>query len=189
MTEQQIKEFNSMYLNACDKMKGLLILENHRPKAIGFFEKIRANKAIKYFNDALSIIPDHFASLFFIGKIYQRLGNYDQALLSFDKALNSDQVNSSVALEASLVAMHLKQIDKAIEYSKEGLRRDPENTGILGNHSMNLLIAGFDKEATDTIDKAILLNPADKINQRIKEKIQSVTAGQIDRPTFEESIT
>lgn len=188
MTDEQIKKFNSLYQKACEKMKGLIILEGYRPKGIGFFDKLRANKAIKYFDQALSIYPENFQSLFFLGKLYQRLGNYEKALLYFETALKFEQANHNIPQEASLVAMHLNLIDKAIEYSKEALRRKPDDFALLGNHSMNLLIAGLDNEAKETIDKAISLNPSDQINQRIKTKIVSVISGQVKRPTYTESL-
>ena len=188
MTEQQIAEFNSLYQQACDKMEGLIILDGYRPKSISFFEKLRANKAIEYFEQALAIYPYDYASLFFIGKLYQRLGNYVEALSYLEAALNIEHVNHSIPQEASLVAMHLNQIDKAIKYSKEALRRKPDDFALLGNHSMNLLIAGFDDEARTTINKAILLNPTDDINQYIKSKIENVISGQEPRPTFESSL-
>lgn len=188
MTNEQINKFNSLYKQACNKMEGLIILDGYRPKGIGFFEKLRANKAIKYFEQALSLYPEHFQSLFFLGKLYQRLGDYEKALRCLDTALKLELVNHNIPQEASLVAMHLNQIDKAIEYSKEALRRKPNDFVLLGNYAMNLLIAGLDNEAKETIDKAITINPSDQINQRIKSKIESVIAGEIKRPTFVDSL-
>jgi tetratricopeptide (TPR) repeat protein len=188
MTEDQIANFNSFYDKACKKMEGLIILEGYRPKTIGFFEKLKAKKAIEYFNSALSIYPEHFASLFFLGKLYQRLGDYETALAYFETALKFEKYNHNLPQEAALVAMHLNQIDKAIEYSAESLRRKPNDSALLGNHSMNLLIAGRDLEAKETIDRAITVEPTDQINQRIKEKIDGVISGKIHRPSFEESL-
>lgn len=188
MTNEQITEFNSLYEKASKKTEGLIILEDYRPKEIDFFDMLKANKAIKYFKQALSIYPEHFQSLFFLGKLYQRLGKYEQALSYFDNALKFELTNHNLPQEASLVAMHLNQIDKAIEYSKEALRRKPDHFAIMGNHAMNLLIAGRDKEAKEAIGKAISINPNDEINQRIKTKIESVMTGQTKRPTFEEAL-
>ena len=188
MTEQQIEEFDSLYQQACEKMKGLIILDGYRPKGIGFFEKIRANKAIEYFEQALAIYPYDFPSMFFIGKLYQRLGNYEAALSYLEKALNIEHENHSLPQEASLVAMHLNQFDKAIEYSNEALKRSPNNIALLGNHSMNLLIAGRDDEALAAINKAMSIDSTDEINQYIKSKIENVISGQEPRPTFENSL-
>jgi tetratricopeptide (TPR) repeat protein len=188
LTDQQIAVFNDKYQKACDKMEGIVILENYRPSGIGFFEKIRAKKAIKYFEEALEIEPNHYQSLFFLGKIYQRFGEYDKSLSLFEKVMQLEKENHNSPLEASLVAMHLNQLDKALEYSNEGLRRKPNDFALLGNHSMNLLIAGKDQETKETIVKAITLNPTDEINKRIQSKIDSVIAGQDHRPTFKDSI-
>lgn len=188
LTDQQIADFNNAYQKACDKMKGIVILDGYRPSGIGFFEKFRANKAIKYFEEALAIEPNHYQSLFFLGKIYQRFGEYEKSLALLEKAMQLEKENHNLPLEASLVAMHLNQIDKAIEYSNEGIRRKPNDFALLGNHSMNLLIAGKDQEAKETIEKALKLNPADEINKRIQSKINSVISGQVRRPTFKDSV-
>lgn len=188
MTEQQIADFNQFYEKACAKMEGLIMLGDYRPKAIGFFHKLKANKAIKYFNQALAIYPQHFQSLFLLGKLYQRLGDYEKSLSYLEASLTLEKTNHNIPQEASLVAMHLNQVDKAIEYSKEALQRNPGDIALLGNHSMNLLIAGLDDEAKNTIDKAVLLNPEDTINQRIKAKVYGIIEGREQRPTFKDSI-
>lgn len=188
MTDEQIEKFNLLYQKACKKMTGLIIIGGYRPKKIGFFEKLRAKKAIHYFKRAISIYPDSWASLFFIGKLYQCLGNYKQSLSYLEIALKLEQTNHNIPQEASLVAMHLNQIEKAIRFSNEALRRKPDDFILLGNHSMNLLIAGLDSDAKDAIDKALLLNPNDDINQTIKNKIQAVILGQVKRPTFIEIV-
>jgi tetratricopeptide (TPR) repeat protein len=165
LKEKQIQELNSLYKQGCSKMKGLILLNGYRPQAIGFFERRRANKAIELFKQVVAAFPDHFQSLLFIGKLYQRLKEYEKALHYFEIALKFEHTNHSLPQEASLMAMHLHQIDKAIQYSAESVKRKPDHYVLLGNHAMNLLIAGFDKEAKETIDRAISINQTDKINQ------------------------
>ena len=188
MTDDQIVIFNALYQQACDKMEGLIILEGYYPKKAGFFEKLRIRKAIMYFNQALSIYPEHYQSLFFVGKLYQRLAEYNKSLTYFERAIQLEHVNHNIPQEASIVAMHLNQVDKALEYSKEALRRKPNDYALLGNHSMNLLIAGLDDEAKTTIDLALKINSTDQINQTIKPKITNVIAGKEERPTFANTI-
>jgi tetratricopeptide (TPR) repeat protein len=169
-------------------MEGLILLDGYRPKGIGFLGRRSANRAIEQFKQALAIIPEHFQSLFFIGKLYQRLKDYENALTYFETALQYEHSNHSLPQEASLVAMHLHQTDKAILYSAEALRRAPENFALMGNHAMNLLIAGLDEEARETIDKAMLINQNDKINRTIQLKIENVISGKVKRPTFEQAL-
>lgn len=188
LSEEQINEFNKLYDNACKKMKGIVILDHYRPKSIGFFEKLRANKAIRLFEKALQIVPEHFASLFFTGKIYQRFGQYEKALWYFEKAMEFEKQNHSLPQEASLVAMHLGQIDKAIQYSEDALKRAPGHIALMGNHSMNLLIAGKDSEAEESIKKALETDPDDAINKNIQKRINDVISGKTKRPLFDETL-
>lgn len=188
LKQEQIDAFNAEYEMAMQKMKGIVILDNYRPNKIGFFEKLRAKKSIRHFENALQIVPEHFASLFFLGKIYQRLEKYEISFSYFEKALEFEKENHSLPQEASLVAMHLNKIDKALEYSKEALKRKPDSFAIMGNHAMNLLIAGKDQEAINTIETALQLRPKDSVNKNIKEKILNVINGKSKRPTFKELI-
>jgi tetratricopeptide (TPR) repeat protein len=186
MTASEIDTFNLYYKEACETQKGIIILGDYRPVRLGFFGKLKAKKAIRLFEKALIIIPNHYQSLFFIGKIYQRLEDYEKSLQYIEAALSLEEENHSIPQEASLVAMHLNLIDKAIEYSKEALRRKPDDFALLGNHAMNLLIAGFFKEANTVIEKALDINPKDHINQGIKSKILGVREGRISQPTFKD---
>jgi tetratricopeptide (TPR) repeat protein len=136
----------------------------------------------------LQIAPNHFQSLFFLGKIYQRMEKYEAALSYLERALEIERENFSIPQEASLVAMHLNLIDKAIKYSNEALKRNPNNVVLMGNHAMNLLIAGKDKEAKAIIDKAVNIDPNDHINKNILNKIDNVMAGKSPRPTFKEAL-
>ena len=189
LTEQQISDFNTAYNNGCKKMEGIVILDDYRPNSIGFFEKIKAKKAIKYFEEALAIFPESFQCLFFLGKIYQRTGNYSKSLACFELAMEYEKENHFIPLEASLVAMNLNLIEKAIEYSNEGLKRKPNDIALLGNQAMNLLIAGLDNEAKATIEKALQINSNDQVNKNVHNIIVSVINGKRVRPTFKDVIS
>jgi len=188
ITEKQISEFNNYYNKGCSLQKGIILLEGYRPKSLNFFEKIRAKKAINNFEKALEIHPESWQSLFFIGKIYQRLKDYEKSLNFIEKSMIFETQNHVLPQEASLVCMHLNQLDKAIEYSKLSIKINPENFALLGNHAMNLLVAEFDEEAKEIIEKAILLNPDDKINRNIKQKIENVILKKERRPNFSDAI-
>ncbi|WP_343703228.1 hypothetical protein [Chitinophaga sp.] len=187
-TDREIEEFNAAYDFACKKMEGLLILEEYRRGKLNFFERIRAKKAIESFERALLIDPAHWQSMFFLGKIYQRMNLHEKSLAYFELALGIEHVNHNLPQEAALAAMHLSQTDKAIKYSAEAIRRKPNDAALLGNHAMNLLIAGQDQEALETISLAISLNFDDKINRHIFDKISGVISGSMKRPTFADVI-
>jgi tetratricopeptide (TPR) repeat protein len=188
MTQDRIELFNFYYKKACKAQEGIIILDEYRPANLGFFGKLKAKKAIKLFEMALEIFPDHFQSLLFVGKIYQRLKDYEKSLKYLEAATEHEKENHMAPQEASLVAMHLNLVDKAIEYSTEALRRKPDDPALLGNHAMNLLIAGAFTKAYETIEQALTVNPKDHINQEIKSRILGVREGRLSQPTFKEVI-
>jgi tetratricopeptide (TPR) repeat protein len=187
LTENQISEFNHHYNKACNLQKGIILIDGYKNKDLGFFGKMRAKKALKSFNSALEIYPESWQSLFFVGKIFQRLKEYEASMVYIERAMVYEK-NHVLYQEASLVAMHLQQIDKAIELSKTSIEISPENFALLGNHSMNLLVDGHDNEAMEIIEKALLINPNDSMNINIKKKIENVILKKEKRPTFLDAI-
>jgi len=188
LTENQITEFNKHYNKGCSLQKGIILLDGYTPRNLGFFEKIRAKKALKSFEAALEIYPESWQSLFFIGKIYQRMREFEKSLSYIEKAMTYESSNHVLFQEASLVAMHLNQIEKSIEFSEISIKISPEHFALLGNHAMNLLVAEKDDEAKQVIEKALLINPNDTYNQRIKKKIENVILKKEKRPTFKDAI-
>lgn len=188
LTENQISNFNKYYEKGCSLQKGIILLDGYKPRSLGFFEKIRAKKALKSFEAALEIYPESWQSLFFIGKIYQRMKEYQKSLSYIEKAMTYENQNHVLFQEASLVAMHLNQIEKSIEFTEMSIKISPENFALLGNHAMNLLVAEKDDEAKQVIEKALLINPKDTYNQRIQKKIENVILKKEKRPTFKDAI-
>jgi tetratricopeptide (TPR) repeat protein len=137
----------------------------------------------------LRIYPKQYQSLFYPGKFYQKQNNYKKALLYFEELISSGRASYHIVQEASLMAMGLNQVEKAVAYSKQSLTKKPAGFVVPGNHPLNLLTAGFDFEASATIDKAIGLKPDNIVTKRVKAKIECkiecVIAGQSMRPTFE----
>lgn len=185
LTDQEIEKFNQLYDLACEKQDGLLLLDGGEYTELTSEERCRLEEAISFFKEALQIYAEHFPCLFFLGKIYQRLKNYEVALVCMEEAMQYEQENPHLPQEAALLAQHLGESDKVLEYSEESVRRAPDHSAILGNHSLNLLILGKDNEAIELIERALSFNPDDQINQNIKNMITDVMNGTKERPTFE----
>ncbi|MFI2741270.1 SseB family protein [Zhouia sp. PK063] len=185
---KKYQEFNEIFEKAGKRQEGLILLDGYRRKELNESEKVKLEESIKDFKKCLDMIPDHWQSMMLIAKALQRLERHSEALEQLEAALKIELENHSIAMEASLEAMHLKDLDKAIHYSEESLKRKPNDFALLGNHAMNLLVAEKDQEAKETIDKAIKLQPRDSVNRNIESIIKDVLSGKRDRPTFEDAI-
>jgi len=96
--------------------------------------------------------------------------------------------NHSIPMEAALEAVHLQDLEKALYYSEESMKRKPNDFALMGNHAMNLVLAERDHEALDLIEQALVLKPKDEVNENVKNLITEVMAGTRKRPTMEETV-
>ena len=188
LENKKTQEFNEIFELAGKKQEGLVLLDGYKRKELKESEKLMLEESIKDFKKCLEIIPKHWQSMVLMSKSLQRLERHQEALEQLELAFKLELENHIIAMEASLEAMHLKDIEKAIFYSEESLKRKPNDFALLGNHAMNLLVAKKDQEAKETIDEAIKLQPTDSINKNIETLVKDVIAGKRKRPTFEDAI-
>jgi len=188
LKENQTEYFNNLLEKAGSRQQNLILLKEYNYKSIGFFGKRKLRKSISEFEECLEMIPDHWESMFLMAKAHQRLGEHNKSLKLLEKAFKIETDNPMIPMEAALESMHMEDIDKAIFYSEESLKRKPNDFALLGNHAMNLLIAKRDEEAKIVIEQAIELFPNDPNNQNVEAKINNVIAGEEKRPTFKDVI-
>lgn len=185
---KKYQEIHEFFENAKKKQEGLIIIDDYKIKNIGKSQKLRLEESINDFQKCLEIFPEHWQSMFLMAKSLQRLERHAEALDLLEAAFKIELENDVIPMEASLEAMQLKEIDKALFYSGEALKRNSNNFAAMGNHAMNLLVVQNDDEAKKTIDKAIQIEPNDSINKNIKIIIEEVIEGKRKRPSFEDTI-
>ena len=188
MENSQVERFNKIFEQAAKRLDDLIFLDGYHRKTLNSSGRKKLEKAIKEFQECLEIVPDHWQSMFLMAKTYQRLENHAEALELLEKAFMLEVENHSIPMEASLEAMHMENIDKALYYSEESLKRKPNDFALMGNHAMNLLVACKDDEAKKTIEQAISLEPDDSVNKNVKSIINDVISGKRKRPTFQDAI-
>lgn len=185
---KKIAVFSKHYELACAKQKDLILLDGYRMQKLNAEEKQRLEASIVYFKQALALVNDHWPSMVLMAKSFQRLERHAEALEQLELALTIELENHSIPMEASLEAIHLKDVNKALVYSEESLKRKPNDFALMGNHAMNLLHAEKDKEAQTVIEQAIALEPRDEVNKNVKTLIEDVISGKRQRPTMEETV-
>lgn len=185
---KKYEEFNALFERANKRQQGLILLDGYRSKPLQTSERARLEEAVKDFQKCLEIVPNHWQSMLLMAKAFQRLEKHTEALEQLELAFDTEKENHTIPMEASLEAMHLKDLDKALYYSGESLKRKPDDFALMGNHAMNLLVARKDNEAKEIIEKAIKIQPNDAINRNIESIVKGVLSGKRSRPTFEDAI-
>lgn len=187
-TPANADEFNSLFEGASTRQRPLIMKGDMGPMARSSSEIKTLRQCILDFEACLRFKNDHWQSMVFMAKSYQALGEHETALDWLVTAANMEKNNHVIYKEASLQSVLLGNIEKAIEYSSEGLRIQPDDPVLLGNHAMNLLIGKRDEQALSTIKRAIEIAPEDQFNQRCLKIISEVLAGKRERPKCELSM-
>lgn len=178
-------EFNRMFTRATGRLESLVQTGGYSPRSPSKADAFKLKRLCRELEACLAFAPDHWQSMVFLGKACQSLGEHHAALGWFEKAMTVEAGNSIILKEASLEAIHLRDIDKALEFSGAAVGVRPDDPVLLGNHAMNLLIAGRDEEARATITEALRIAPSDDFNARISDIIDGVIERERDRPTCE----
>lgn len=186
--QKKMLAFNELFERAGKKQNGLILLDGYNRKDLAPTDKLKLEDSITDLKACLELFPNHWQSMVLMAKAFQRLDKHAEALEQLEVAFKLELENHFIPMEASLEAMHLKDLDKGLFYSEEALKRKSNDVALLGNHAMNLLIAQKDTESKATIAKAIKLQPNDQINRNIESIITGVIAGNRNRPTFEDTI-
>jgi tetratricopeptide (TPR) repeat protein len=184
------KTFNKIYKRANERVHHFVFLDNFRTKnlRLTLWQRLLISLSIFDFKRCIKHIPNHWPSMFLLGKIYQRINKFEIALNWFEKAYSIEKNNIDVLREASLSCLHIHNIDSAIYYSAESLKLDSTNHTLLANHAMNLLIGHYDGEAKEYIQKALKINPENEINRNINQVIESVIDGKMRRITCKDAV-
>ncbi|MCS6873528.1 MAG: tetratricopeptide repeat protein [Acidobacteriota bacterium] len=137
-----------------------------------YMAQSRLQEAIRYF----SLIPQDSSrypeSSFHIGLIYWQQKNYEQALAALRSAAEKLQMIKvhnflgAVAIQASLAEKKDKRksaalLNEGIEYLKNAVASDPENTEILFNYGIALFLNKDFAQAIENLEKVLVSNPND----------------------------
>jgi tetratricopeptide (TPR) repeat protein len=177
-----MEEHNALY----DEAWGLaqrLIRHSSQPAAPpGWIARRRLLKARALFERALAINAAGWQSMWALGKIHQRLDENVQALSWFLRAADIQPDNPDITREASIAAMALGNGQQAVELSATALRTTPDDSGLLANHALALMLAGKLDDAVAFAMRAVLRSPGDRASRRVQALVGEVASGRRAQP-------
>ncbi len=176
--ERHETRHNALYQEACDLIKGLIIVEDVNPPPLDATGRQRLARAIPLFEEATRIRPGNWAAMWLLGKVYQRLTDFERSLSWFARAhrVNPDHVD--VAREASIAAMEAGRPTDAVEYAGRALEIQPGNPGLSCNLALALLLSEKPADARRVAGEALKKDPRDKIIVHVVSIIDEVIKGK-----------
>jgi tetratricopeptide (TPR) repeat protein len=160
-----------------------IFIQDRMPGKLGFLGRMKINQAIKLYDEALEIHPENWSVMWFLGKIYQRLGQPADALewLAKAHALNPDQPD--VAREASLSALDAGDYARAVEFGESALKAPPDDAALASNLALAYLLVRRLPDARRTVDAALAQDSGDTVTQTVQRIIDEVESGKRPQPT------
>lgn len=186
LPEDKIPVFNYNFDEGNRLSENIMIVKGVASSKLGFWNKRRANKAIKHYSECLKLIPNHWQTNWLIAKVYQAISENKEALKHFQIAVEEEKSNPDLPREASISAMDSGDIKLAVKFSLEAINREPKDSGLYCNHAVNLMVMGNDEDALEYINKAIELEPNDEINKKVYALINDVANGKRKRLKYNE---
>ncbi|WDP91651.1 MAG: DUF560 domain-containing protein [Desulfobacter sp.] len=107
---------------------GAADFDTHAQKGMAAFQKKAYQTAYDEFLKAFEIAPDHFWVNFYLGRAAHETGNYEMAVMVFERALIIHPGDSRVKLEMARAFQRLGVSDMARKYCNEVLLTDPPET-------------------------------------------------------------
>lgn len=94
-----------------------------------------------------------------LAKAYQRTGNYVQALLNLERAVNMDPDRPEYYNELAVVCIKLKDLQGAIRYVQRGIDRFPGNSSLLTNMGYAEYLSGEINKARSWYEHSLAIDP------------------------------
>ena len=141
---QGTKNPNNSYFHYC---AGIIYETNQDyEKALSFYEEARKRET-----DALTLRR--------ISQCYLELGNYEDALLTINQAIELDTTNNELIPHKANVLAYSEQYNLAIEEWNKLIEQFPDNTGYYYQRAIVKTLAGDNDGAIDDYTMAITLYP------------------------------
>lgn len=176
-SEQDRLRHNELYQKAGDLIKGLLVLGNQEVVPLQPEQRQRLEDAIPLYVEVVAIKPGNWAAMWQLGKVYQRLDDYERAFAWFSRAHRVKPDQPDVAREASLAAMDLGRPEEAIPLCECAIKARPDDPGLRANLALAYLFSGKPSAARTISQEALARDPTDSITAQLVRIIEEVLSG------------
>lgn len=135
-------------------------------------------RCIALFDRVVQINPRNWAAMWLVGKGYQRLRDFENALKWFAQSHEINPNHPDVSREAAIAAMQLSRPEEAIRFCERAIEANPNDPGLRANLALATLFAGDAKAAALLAADALRRDPNDEITRRIADVCRDVITGK-----------
>jgi tetratricopeptide (TPR) repeat protein len=126
--------------------------------------------------------PDSWAALWLAGKALQALGDNEGAARELARAFAIKPDHADVGREYVSVLLDLGRAAEAVPIADAACAARPSDAGLVANLALALLLAGKPDEAAGAVERALVMDPNDKITAEVARLINEVRQGRRPAP-------
>lgn len=179
ITQEEADRYNDLFTTANDLIDPFLhIYGVEHSKA----DVITLNKAISMYDEAISIHPGSWQSMWLRGKAYQALSDANSAYSSFKQAYLLMPGNPDVINEYLLEATNLNKITEAVQVNKIAVAQFPDHLSLQANYALVLILAGDLEQAIKQGLLALKMAPDDQITINLINIAKEIRSGNRKQP-------
>ena len=179
ITQEEADRFNYLFSSASSLIEPFLRLHGIEasPADVDTLDKV-----IALYDEAISINPESWQSLWLRGKAYQALSSASLAYGSFKQAYFLMPENPDVVNEYLLEAINLNKVDEALQAGKVAVEQFPDHLGLQANYILLLILDGDTDNAIRQGEIALKLAPDDQTTMKLIDTAKNIRSGKTAPP-------
>ena len=183
LSAAEAERHNIAFRRGCALVGNRLRIGDRRTVLLTWFGRRRLRQAIKQFEEALQVNPCGWPSMWYLGKIHQRLGEHAEALAWFRRSHELKPDQPDVAREAGLEALEVGDFSGAETFFKSAIDCNPNDPGHLANLALSQVLLGDVEGAARSAHEATTRNPGDRVSKIVVRIVDKVRLGECPVPT------
>ncbi|TQF70118.1 hypothetical protein [Pseudoalteromonas luteoviolacea] len=179
ITQEEADRYNYLFNKASELIDPFLRIHG--------VERSKANvktlsEAISMYDEAISIHPGSWQSMWLRGKAYQALSDANSAYISFKQSYSLMPDNPDVVNEYLLEATNLNKISEALQVNKIAVEQFPDHLGLQANYALVLILNGDIDQAIKQGELALKMAPEDQITINLINMAKDIRSGKRKQP-------
>jgi tetratricopeptide (TPR) repeat protein len=172
LTPAQRDEHDRLFGDAIKLAKPYILLRHKWHNDFPDIEvRTKLGEALELFKRVLAIDPLNWGAMGYVGKIYQRLWNYEVALEWFQEAARLNPSLVDLAQEASLTAQYAGKTEEGIRFARQAVSLRPDDIALHNSLAIALLLADRLTDAKHEIAIAIAQAPLNRLARQIESTV------------------
>ncbi|HET9697530.1 MAG TPA: tetratricopeptide repeat protein [Terriglobales bacterium] len=151
--------------------------EAHYNLAAMMMSEGRTREAIRHYEEAVKIRPEHAVANNSLGAALMAKGDTQAAVPYFEQALQVRPDYFDAHYNLGLAEIGSGRLSAALEQFSAAEKLSPQDANVQANYGAALAQAGKLKEATEHLEKALALNPENRDARENLEEVKRMLAG------------